>query len=106
MKQFKQDKENNKIKTQRIAQVVVLITAFVLVISQIVISNSFSTSGETVIKLERETKILEEENKQLRAQISQKGSLYYIEEQALVRGFVELRNIISLSSAIPVVFKP
>lgn len=104
MKRFQQEKENKKNKLQRLMQLFLLGTASILVILQIVVSNSFSTAGETILKLENEAKTLEKENELLQSQIFEKSSLHNIEKQAKILGFVKVNNIISINTAMPIAF--
>lgn len=81
---------------------------FVVLLSilQVVVSNSLSTTGVTLGKLEDEINIYKRENQLLKEKLLSTSSLFYIASEAATLGFVEGKSQVFLSSPLPLAVKP
>lgn len=105
MGRFREEKNRYKEKRERFFRFFLMIIIAFLTVTQVSLSNSLSTCGEKITKLEIEAQKQSKENEELRKKISKGKSLAYLEEEAVKRGFIKLNNSISLTSPIPVAAK-
>ncbi len=78
----------------------------VLGVAQIYFSTQLATKGKKITTLEKETQILEEENKNLKSEIASFGGLNKLLSLAAEKGFTKDFQIINLSSKVPVALNP
>lgn len=85
---------------------VIIVTVISLSIVQVVISNSLSTTGLDLAKIEQDLNTYERENDTLRQKVLTATSLTYIASAAGQLGFVEQKSQIYLSTPLPLAVKP
>lgn len=88
----------------RIAEILLPITALVLLIVQVIISNELATLGKKMATLDREVRIETEAKESLTIAVASASSLLQLRERALAEGFVEptTKQILNLSLQVPV----
>ncbi len=88
----------------RIAEIFLPITALVLLIIQVVISNELATLGKKMATLDREVRMHSEARESLTIAVASASSLLQLRERALAEGFVEpgTKQILNLSLQVPV----
>lgn len=69
---------------------------FVLVSANVYVSSSLSTAGEELKDIELETRVLVEQNQDLRNQILQNSSLQTLQERANSLGYVRIQDVVGL----------
>ncbi len=82
------------------------VTALVLVVIQIVISNEMASLGKTLGSVEREISLESEIREALATQVASASSLLVIRSRAESQGFVEpsAKQIIHIETSVPVAF--
>jgi cell division protein FtsB len=78
----------------------------VLVLVQLVLSNSLVSEGSRLKSLQGQIANLEEENNKLKGETASLFSLSKLTEHASKKGFVKPSEVVNLSSKIPVAVKP
>lgn len=68
-----------------------------LVTATIIVSSTYTTTGETLKKLEFQKERLSQENKDLERLILEKTSLHYLTELAQSRGYVPPQDSLTIS---------
>lgn len=79
-----------------------LAAVIVLALIQVYASHRLSTAGKLVAELEEKAEKIQSENKLLKEEINQLGSLSVIYQKAQSLGFKPASQIVYLSSEIPV----
>ncbi len=82
----------NKVK------ITLIFMIFTVALLQVVILNRDSTSGENLVKINKEIEKVEKENIKLSQQIASASSLTTISQKAKQLGFISALKIVSLSS--------
>lgn len=88
----------------RIAEIILPITAIVLLIFQVVISNELAALGKQLGQLDYEVRLESDINESLAIQVASASSLLTIRERATLAGFVEptTKQIMNLTLQVPV----
>ncbi len=88
----------------RIAEIFLPITAIVLLIVQVIISNELATLGKKMASLDHDVRIQNESRESLTIAVASASSLLQLRERALAEGFVEptTKQILNLSLQVPV----
>ena len=73
---------------------------------QVIISNSLSTTGITLAKLEKELALYKKENILLQEKVLHISSLTHIASVASELGFVQEKSQVYLSTPLPLAVKP
>ena len=98
--QRKPEKSLGKLRRlARFAFVLLVLSAVIFVIGQLVLSNSLATQGKLLAKLQRDVALLDEENLRLELEIAKAGSLTNIASQSVNFGFVKPEKIVFLKPA-------
>lgn len=92
-------------KTKLFITSIVLMIIFLSVI-QVVVSNSLSTVGVTLVKLQKEISFYKKENAILREKLLTASSLTNIASHAAELGFVEEKTYVLLPAPLPLAVKP
>lgn len=98
MKKLKSEKETAKNTRSRLASRLVMAIVILLVIIQIIVSNSLTTSGDKLEKIEEEISRSTEENKSIEKDVNQKMAFQTILEKAGKSGFTKNTSVIYLSN--------
>lgn len=85
---------------------VIIMSIVVLSIGQVVVSNSLSTTGITLAKIEKEIDSYSLENALLREKLLADESLHHIASYAATVGFVETRSQLVIGRSMPIAIKP
>lgn len=103
---MKKEKTNKKLKFLSLSLTkTFVLTALILAIGQIILSNRLATSGGELQKINKQIEMIEAENKRLQNEIAQKISLSEISVKAKKRGFVREPKVINLSGDSQVALK-
>lgn len=84
------------------------ITAILLLIMQVVLSNELTTYGKKVGELEKEVQFAQDENEALEIAVASSSALLTLREKAVVLGFVDpsTKQILNLTPVAPVAIRP
>lgn len=88
----------------RIAEILLPITAVVLLIFQVIISNELATLGKQMGQLDTAVRLESDVKESLAIQVASASSLLTLRERATVAGFIEPTNkqIMNLTLQVPV----
>lgn len=95
------------LKKEKTPKLILVIAVLVLVLAlvQLAISHQLATTGDKIRHLEKETSLLDEENRFLSEQISQIGSLSKISTMAEDLGLVRSTQVVHLTPQISVALR-
>jgi len=79
-----------------------LLTFFLLMVVQVIVSNRLSTAGAKIATIEEEIKKIEEENELLQKEIASASSLLTLQERARLLGFIKTTSTFNLFEELPV----
>lgn len=85
---------------------IIITTALVLGLANILASNAVATTGSRLQHLQTQAQQLSQVNQQLQQQISQKRSLVYLEQKALELGLQPIAVTVNLSTPKPLANLP
>ncbi len=87
---------------------ITIIISIVIVLSvvQVTVSNSLSTTGITLSKIEQETSLYKQENALLREKYLLYGSFTQIASKAAALGFIEGRSQVVVGNIVPIAAAP
>lgn len=85
-------------------QIRYIFIAILLAVLQVILLNNDSTSGEQLTSFTREVDRLANENSRLRQEIASASALIAVSAQAQLYGYTEQKEIVSLTSPLPVAF--
>jgi cell division protein FtsL len=92
---------------KQIIFIVIIISIIVgLSIIQVSVSNSLSTTGIELAKIEEQIEAYKKENAQLSEEVLTASSFNTIASKAATMGFVELKKHVVLTSPVPIAAKP
>ncbi len=91
----------------RILNVILPVTAIVLVVFQVVVSNELATLGKRLSELDAEVRVVSDLNEELRTEVASASSLLTLRARAQLLGFVEptTKQIMNLTSDVPVALR-
>lgn len=92
-------------KTKPFVISIVLMILFLSIV-QVVVSNSLSTTGVTLVKLQNEIIFYKKENTNLREKLLIASSLTNIASHAAELGFIEEKTYMLLPAPLPLAVKP
>lgn len=102
MKRFHKEKEIKIFNKYKFIVVSLYFLVFILCALQIIVSNSLTSSGEKISKINNETEKLRFENKLLEEDIAKINSIYVLTALAKEKGFVKSTTTMVLSPMIPI----
>jgi cell division protein FtsL len=79
---------------------------FILVMGSVIVSVKGASKGAELVKLEREILLVEQENRDLRANMLSHTSLSRIEEEAPNRGLIKPEHIVYIQAPDPIAKLP
>jgi cell division protein FtsL len=82
--------------------VLMIITLSVL---RVVVTNSLSTTGIDLSKMQEQIRDYKRENALMKEKILEKSSLTFIREEAQKRGFVRVKDIVHMGTPLPLALK-
>lgn len=77
-----------------------------LSLMQVVVSNSYSTTGIFLEQIDKEVTIYKEENAKIKEKLLISSSYTQISSQASILGFVESKSEVYLNTPLPLAVKP
>ncbi len=83
-----------------------IITVIGLSLLQVVVSNSYSTTGILLEKIDRDVTFYKEENAKIKEKLLIASSYTQISSQASVLGFMDQKSEIYLNTPLPLAVKP
>lgn len=88
----------------RVAEILLPITAVVLLVFQVIISNELATLGKKLGQLDVDVRLVSDVRESLSIEVASASSLMALRERALSQGFVEptSKQIMNLSLQVPV----
>ena len=88
----------------RAAEILLPITAVILLVFQVIISNELATLGKKLGQLDVDVRLVSDVRESLSIEVASASSLLALRERALSQGFVEPTNkqIMNLSLQVPV----
>lgn len=78
--------------------IILSITSIFLIIANIIVSSSYTSTGEQIRALEMEKQVLTESNQILERRILQLSSLNYLTIEAAAQGFVVPRDFLTITN--------
>ncbi|MBI2033137.1 MAG: hypothetical protein HYT10_01585 [Candidatus Levybacteria bacterium] len=85
---------------------IIFFIIIILSIVQVSISNSLSTTGIQLSKLEKEIAVYKRDNTLLREEVLSDSSLYNIASKASEMGFVEAKSRVYIGAPLPLAVRP
>lgn len=93
-------------KQTRLLITIIVSIVIVLSVVQVAVSNSLSTTGITLSRIEQEIKLYKRDNAFLREKFLVSGSLLQIASKAANLGFVEGKSQLVVGTTLPIAIKP
>lgn len=102
MKRYHKDKEIKIFKKIKFVVKSLYFLVFILCALQILVSNSLTSSGEKISKINNESEKLRYENKLLEEDIAKINSIYVLTSKAKEIGFVKSTTTMVISPMVPI----
>lgn len=95
-------------RSLRLIEFILPLTAIMLLVFQVILSNELSTHGKQVGELEKEVRLAKDEKEALTIEVASASSLLTLRDRAEVLGFIEptTKQILTLTPQVPVAIRP
>lgn len=92
----------------RLVEFMLPLTAIILLVFQVVLSNELTTHGKQVGELEKEVRLAKDEKEAITIEVASASSLLTIRSRAEALGFTEptIKQILTLTPQVPVAIRP
>lgn len=92
----------------RLVEFILPLTAIILLVFQVVLSNELTTHGKQVGELEKEVWLAKDEKEALTIEVASASSFLTLGRRAEALGFMEpqSKQILTLTTAVPVAIRP
>ena len=105
MRKYQEEKNKYKNRKREILLRILFLLVFVLLGTQIILSNAISSSGDRLLMLDQKHQQLLSQNEQISKQISYLTSLTTLENRAKYLGFMKNVSVIYLQNTVNVDMK-